>query len=758
MLEQTPNSPEKHPKNLEKYPEKLEKKETHYIKNRRDMLDLPGAKTIPEVGLAFSGGGIRSACFNLGVAKSLANGGVFKHIDILSTVSGGGYIGSAISWFYQHSATPDIFPFGTHSPLEKYGNEPSNSLKKLSKKSSNKTSEKTKKKTFQNPVFWEEKLRYGANYLTPSKDINGFSLLGAITKVMLSNLIVWGLLSCALLLLMISLPNDPAIIFNASILISLLLTFIFVVIVVLYSFASSIEKLSQIITYQHRYRFAKYFNRAFSLLLFFVTIGVLPFIQDTIADYQAQLGSIGLIIGLLGLGKRTMQDDSPADWKLVVYSSLILYGLLLCSYSAAHWIHVHYPNLSPRIALYFLGFSVSMGCICNSNYISITRYYRDRLMELFLPDLSDDLTVSKEPARALEANNSFLKEFNQHGGPYHIINCNLVAVDSTNNKLKSRGGENFIYSPFFCGSTATGWKETKEFMGGNITLASAMATSGAAASPNAGCGGMGITRNRVISFTMRLLNIRMGIWSTNPGIKHPFGKIFNHFTPGFTKALGIGKGLSEKARTIELTDGGHFSNLAMYELARRKMPVILACDAGADPDYAFSDFKISCDRIRTDFGYTIKMHSSVEDASPNYPALSDVVPSKNTSYPRNSQFAHRGHLFGVINYEPNKPTKDAKHGLVIYLKPTLLEELSRELLNYKGNNPSFPNVSTADQFFDEDQVTAYSALGYEITALMLNKIPDIMPIIKQYPHMLINEWQLNVIFGNDHFDQQHAVA
>src|SRR5262245_49604179 len=45
-------------------------------------------------GLALSGGGIRSAAFNLGVLQGLAEYGLLPHFDYLSTVSGGGYIGS----------------------------------------------------------------------------------------------------------------------------------------------------------------------------------------------------------------------------------------------------------------------------------------------------------------------------------------------------------------------------------------------------------------------------------------------------------------------------------------------------------------------------------------------------------------------------------------------------------------------------------------------------------------------------------------
>ncbi|MDE4135056.1 patatin-like phospholipase family protein [Phaeobacter sp. QD34_3] len=59
-----------------------------------------GARDSPitdAAGLAFSGGGIRSATFCLGVAQVLADKGLFKDFDIMSTVSGGGYTGAFIT-------------------------------------------------------------------------------------------------------------------------------------------------------------------------------------------------------------------------------------------------------------------------------------------------------------------------------------------------------------------------------------------------------------------------------------------------------------------------------------------------------------------------------------------------------------------------------------------------------------------------------------------------------------------------------------
>ncbi|MEZ5316781.1 MAG: patatin-like phospholipase family protein [Vicinamibacterales bacterium] len=60
----------------------------------------------PTSGLCFSGGGIRSGTFALGVLQGLAHLGVLGRFDYLSTVSGGGYIGG---WFtaWLHRVGPD---------------------------------------------------------------------------------------------------------------------------------------------------------------------------------------------------------------------------------------------------------------------------------------------------------------------------------------------------------------------------------------------------------------------------------------------------------------------------------------------------------------------------------------------------------------------------------------------------------------------------------------------------------------------------
>ncbi|MCR5865957.1 patatin-like phospholipase family protein [Aquincola sp. J276] len=53
-------------------------------------------RELPTVGLALSGGGVRSATYGLGLIRGLAQRGLLPRFDYLSTVSGGGYVGAML--------------------------------------------------------------------------------------------------------------------------------------------------------------------------------------------------------------------------------------------------------------------------------------------------------------------------------------------------------------------------------------------------------------------------------------------------------------------------------------------------------------------------------------------------------------------------------------------------------------------------------------------------------------------------------------
>jgi hypothetical protein len=54
---------------------------------------------------------------------------------------------------------------------------------------------------------------------------------------------------------------------------------------------------------------------------------------------------------------------------------------------------------------------------------------------------------------------------------------------------------------------------------------------------------------------------------------------------------------------------------------------------------------------------------------------------------------------------------DGERGLLLVVKPNLCDALPVDLLNFAADNPSFPQQTTGDQFFDEAQWESYYQLG-----------------------------------------------
>ena len=87
--------------------DKILRAEIEAINQRRKELGRPAlnadecvgarGKVLDAVGISLSGGGIRSAAFSLGVLQAINHNKALRNIDYLSTVSGGGYVGSALT-------------------------------------------------------------------------------------------------------------------------------------------------------------------------------------------------------------------------------------------------------------------------------------------------------------------------------------------------------------------------------------------------------------------------------------------------------------------------------------------------------------------------------------------------------------------------------------------------------------------------------------------------------------------------------------
>src|SRR5580698_1154136 len=79
--------------------------------NTAEVLDKLRGQEKPLSALCISGGGIRSATFALGALQGLAGHGLLDQFDYLSTVSGGGYIGSWLTaWIQRVGGLANVIP------------------------------------------------------------------------------------------------------------------------------------------------------------------------------------------------------------------------------------------------------------------------------------------------------------------------------------------------------------------------------------------------------------------------------------------------------------------------------------------------------------------------------------------------------------------------------------------------------------------------------------------------------------------------
>ena len=771
-------------------------------------------------GLAISGGGIRSATFGLGILQALAERQRLHWFDYLSTVSGGGYIGSALSWML-------------HKTWERPARWGQWDAGRCEQQGRLRFDCESPCFPFTSPAGYHSRgtmgrihtallrhMRQNGNYLTPGRGLNAGSLAAVVLRGTVVSLFVYlPILILAMLTVHVYVVSEaPTGIANAgpffaviagTAMLALLVTAIAwwrrstlissernqrwkafregigsnVIRTTLWTtgfgaLALTLLKLAKVQEFSHLFLFAvelvgvgllasllyaaassraSHMNRRWyawrqsfeiwmggllGVILLVLVFASLPLVDQLITTKLAQAtagkgnsGPLGAIIAALGAlfsgsayleSTRAKVRKLPLAIQVWLGAGLLVYGLMLLAYNVSVPVYASvrdiYVALLPQsgtaaqtlqpnsggcggnclpVVLFvaWIALALLLARFTNVNYLSVHRYYRDRLMETFMPEPSR--VLEEGDRESPEANNAKISDM--CGGldgkvtrPYHLVNTNVLLANSRVAKFKARGGDNFILSPRFCGSQATGWVPTEAFMSNKMTLATAMAISGAAANPNAGVGGEGVTRNPALSFLMSLLNIRLGFWAPNPRFSGDAGYP-DLLDPGLGELLRYG--LDENGSYVQLSDGGHFENLGVYELIRRQVRLIICSDAAADPDYHFGDLGNLVEKVRVDFGAIIAFQEP----------LDKLVPAKEGE-------AQKGYIEAKIRY------RDGSRGRLIYLKSTWLAGLSADLTAYKRQHKDFPDQTTADQFFDERQFEAYRELGYQTAWFMLQDL------------------------------------
>jgi hypothetical protein len=279
-------------------------------------------------------------------------------------------------------------------------------------------------------------------------------------------------------------------------------------------------------------------------------------------------------------------------------------------------------------------------------------------------------------------------------GPLLLINTAMNLVGGDELAWQERKAESFVLTPWYCGSQSTGFQLLPDSGDKALLLGSAMTLSGAAVTPN-----MGYHSSPPVTAFLTVFNVRLGGWVANPSFDVP-------------RNTGPRMGLlclrnelfgwtNSRSSYVYLSDGGHFDNLGVYELIRRRCRYILACDAGADPSASFEDLGNLIRKCRTDFGVRIKI---------------DVTPLQR---PGGGSFSRWHCAIGKVLY--HDVDAGAEEGVLVYIKASLTGDEPADVIQFQAQHPQFPHHSTVDQFFNETKFESYRALGYHIAQQVLRK-------------------------------------
>ncbi len=374
------------------------------------------------------------------------------------------------------------------------------------------------------------------------------------------------------------------------------------------------------------------------------------------------------------------------------------------------------------VTLFLAG--VGMSWRVDVNEFSLHHFYRNRLVRCYLGASNPDR--KPEPFTGFDPGDDVaLCELGEnYAGPYPILNAALNITGGEELGYATRRAKSFPFTPLYCGYELSSGDGPKRFtcddgflptfsrtvqgrsLGGvakfgseeGISLGTAMAISGAAASPN-----MGYFTTPAAAFYMSLFDVRLGWWMGNSRYPRNWQSLGPALGLGYLLSEVLGQSDQQKGY-VYLSDGGHFENLAVYELIRRHCRLIVACDGDCDPKYEFENLLTLIEKARTDFGARIEIR--YEEIRPAQEGRESGV----------------NHVTGTIYYDPKNP-KDT--GTLIFIKASLPKKdaagvkpsdpeermLPDDVWHYAKLNGTFPHQSTADQWFDELQFESYRALG-----------------------------------------------
>ena len=377
------------------------------------------------------------------------------------------------------------------------------------------------------------------------------------------------------------------------------------------------------------------------------------------------------------------------------YSALASIFFFRLAYAGPEWQIV--PGMLAAICVW-VG---ALGWMVDPNAVSMHQFYKGRLVRAYLGASNVRRLIQRktEITETVAGDDAPLKSLRncERGGPYHLINTTLNLVAGRDLATAQRSASSFVLSQRYCGSARTQYCSTEQYMNGQLTLGTAVAASGAAVSTN-----MGAKKpTAALAMLMTLLNVRLGYWAPTPNREG-----WNSSQPRLWPFYLVREFLSQTNDLSDycyLTDGGHFDNTGLYSLIERGCRYIVLVDCGADPKPCFEDFGEAIRRCRIDFGTEIELSLD--------PFLKKGRDKSNQCFAVGKICFAREHLLSLEHTTDDCFDEDSLTGTIVYFKPTVLENVTPDVRQYRIENGDFPQQGTTNQWFDEAQFESYRRLG-----------------------------------------------
>ena len=684
--------------------------ELAYVADRRASVGLdPGDGAGDDlVGLALSGGGLRAATLDLGLLQALHAHGLFRHIDYLSTASGGGFVGTTLTGLMSEPARrgrggPAPFPFEDTAVAGEPG-----------------------------AVRW---MRGASTTLLPRRWFDRLRVMAIWSRGVVVNLAALAPVYAVACLLTVFAYADvlgpaarggEATFSYPGSAVAGVVALVWLLVSPLVRWGARPVKMSP--------ARALYWREVHSR-----SFGAALFIAGAVAAFEVQQPILHAYMGWPWAWVVEYAGALSAVGILTVPALLLVFGVKVAVAAAGALVTAtlataYLWSTSSLLAIAGAGDALPLGAgavaalaawglmrLFDVNATSLHGHFRDRLSRAFLVGHRGEGGAGEVQAEGDVPLSQICPDGS--GAPYHLINATLNLTGDEEARRSGRNGDFFMFSRYFVGGPSTGYAGTRDMeqVVPSLQLASAMAVSAAAAAPNSG-----VLTVRALTPLMTLLNARLGLWIPSPALvdgcyrsrppegattgarmrwraRHVGLMVWHKPTPDLLWRELLGQ-LDARRTCVNVTDAGHIENLGAYELLRRRCRLIVVSDVESDPEMLFSALTRLLRYARLDLGVEVEI--DLEPLQVDGAGLSQA------------HFA-----VGTIRYPEGVDGRAAALGTLIYLKSSLTGDEDLLVDGYRAEQRAFPHESTADLVFEGGQFEAYRSLGHHIGEALFAHAP-----------------------------------